>query len=217
MVKWILWINKWDMQQSSFNLLCSIVWMSVFHTVPQETMIWLGAGLSNFKFVWPPLTELIWPIQMHFSNPIRKWLVFCAQQGVSCRGRRTSCSFTFQTLSITARDLMFSLCAQQSYSSPANSPQAILSAYAVRPAWLPQSTSILSAFASLCFHTVPVPYSTQRLNIQPQLKGRELKGSSWRHLYHVHMRDLWRFIVDVFFGLSYSAILMYITLKTVDL
>lgn len=85
------------------------------------------SGEPFIKFVWPLLRELIQPAQMQSSNPIRKWLVFLAQQGVYYRGPCTDCSFTFQTLSITARDLMFSLSAQQPYSSLANSPAAILS------------------------------------------------------------------------------------------
>lgn len=146
----------------------------------------LGANRLS-KFVWPFLKELIFFYHRTnvVLNPLRKWLFFTAQQGVYYRGPCTDCSFTFQTLSITARDLMFSLSAQQSYSSLANSPAAILSVYAVQPAWLPQSVAILCAFDWLCFHTVPIPYGTHKAWIF----NLNSKGGKawWRRLYNLCM------------------------------
>lgn len=67
------------------------------------------------------LTVLIWAAQSH------KKMAGCLRTaGGYYWGLCTDCSFTFQTLSITARDLMFSL-SQQSYFSLANSAAAILS------------------------------------------------------------------------------------------
>lgn len=100
----------------------------------------------------------------------KKMAVFSpAHQGVYYREPCTDCSFTFQTLSITARDLMFSLSAQQSYSSLANSPAAILSVcmqcsqHGYHKALL--SSVPLTEFASiLCqYHTA---LDSQSLNIQ---------------------------------------------------
>lgn len=123
-----------------------------------NSVIWGARRLSNL-FLTTALKADMASTNV-FSNLLRK-LIFSppsSQQGVYYRGPSTDCSFAFQTLTITARDLMFSLSAQQSYCSVANSPAAILSVCMQQS----HHKALLSSLplTGVCFHIVPVPYGT---------------------------------------------------------
>lgn len=140
----------------------------------------VGWGEAFITFARPSLKDVISASTNVVQRSLKKMAVFFpARQGVYYRGPCTDCSFTFQTLSITARDLMFSLSAQQSYSSPANSPAAILSlCMQYSQCGYHKALPSFYAFDWLCFHTVPVPYGTPLT--QPEYSTLTQSAGMWR-------------------------------------